>query len=338
MQRLPDGAGDARAPVARAAPDDGAYGAEFVLTPKTGGMETRARPRRADAREGKGMILDQFANPDNPLAHYATPAPRSGATPAAGSRTSSPRWAPPARSWAFAFPQGKESGDHRSSARSPPKARHPGHPQVAGGLPAEDLRPRSASTADRGRDAGRSRGDGAAPRARGGHLRAASPRAAAARSRCASRARSRTRRSCSSSATAATAICRPACSRARSRLRMTPILVFDIETVPDVAGLRSSTRFARDAERCRGDRLVQPAAPRSDRQRFPARCTCSRSSRSPARCASDDGLRVWSLGDGDDPEPELDPPLLRRHRQATRRSSCPGTAAASTCRCCTIAR
>jgi S-sulfo-L-cysteine synthase (O-acetyl-L-serine-dependent) len=47
-----------------------AYGAELVLTPKAGGME-RARDLAVEMRdEGKGIILDQFANPDNPLAHY----------------------------------------------------------------------------------------------------------------------------------------------------------------------------------------------------------------------------------------------------------------------------
>jgi len=47
-----------------------AYGAELVLTPKDGGME-RARDLAEEMRAaGKGIILDQFANPDNPLAHY----------------------------------------------------------------------------------------------------------------------------------------------------------------------------------------------------------------------------------------------------------------------------
>ena len=47
-----------------------AYGAELILTPKSGGMEY-ARDFAATMRdEGKGVILDQFANPDNPLAHY----------------------------------------------------------------------------------------------------------------------------------------------------------------------------------------------------------------------------------------------------------------------------
>jgi len=47
-----------------------AYGAELILTPKAGGMEhARDLALRMQA-EGKGRVLDQFANPDNPLAHY----------------------------------------------------------------------------------------------------------------------------------------------------------------------------------------------------------------------------------------------------------------------------
>ena len=47
-----------------------AFGAEIVLTSKDGGMEfARDLAERMQA-EGKGLILDQFANPDNPLAHY----------------------------------------------------------------------------------------------------------------------------------------------------------------------------------------------------------------------------------------------------------------------------
>jgi cysteine synthase B len=47
-----------------------AFGAELVLTPKAGSME-QARDTAEKLRgAGKGIILDQFANPDNPLAHY----------------------------------------------------------------------------------------------------------------------------------------------------------------------------------------------------------------------------------------------------------------------------
>ncbi|MDR4514379.1 cysteine synthase CysM [Nitrosomonas sp.] len=52
-----------------------AYGAEIILTPQTGSME-QARDLAEKMRdEGKGIILDQFTNPDNPLAHYEGTAP-----------------------------------------------------------------------------------------------------------------------------------------------------------------------------------------------------------------------------------------------------------------------
>ncbi len=47
-----------------------AFGAEIVLTPKAGGMETARDIAEKMRDEGRGTILDQFANPDNPLAHY----------------------------------------------------------------------------------------------------------------------------------------------------------------------------------------------------------------------------------------------------------------------------
>jgi S-sulfo-L-cysteine synthase (O-acetyl-L-serine-dependent) len=47
-----------------------AFGAELVLTPKAGGMETAIDTARAMQARGDGKILDQFSNPDNPLAHY----------------------------------------------------------------------------------------------------------------------------------------------------------------------------------------------------------------------------------------------------------------------------
>jgi cysteine synthase B len=46
------------------------FGAELVLTPKAGGMETARDTAERMRAEGQGIILDQFANPDNPLAHY----------------------------------------------------------------------------------------------------------------------------------------------------------------------------------------------------------------------------------------------------------------------------
>ena len=52
-----------------------AFGAEIVLTPKAGGMEGARDLAEKMRDEGKGVILDQFANPDNPLAHYESTGP-----------------------------------------------------------------------------------------------------------------------------------------------------------------------------------------------------------------------------------------------------------------------
>lgn len=47
-----------------------AFGAQIVLTPKEGSMEAAIDTADRLQKEGKGIILDQFSNPDNPLAHY----------------------------------------------------------------------------------------------------------------------------------------------------------------------------------------------------------------------------------------------------------------------------
>ena len=47
-----------------------ALGADFVLTPEKGGMEVARDTAEHMRDEGQGIILDQFANPDNPLCHY----------------------------------------------------------------------------------------------------------------------------------------------------------------------------------------------------------------------------------------------------------------------------
>jgi S-sulfo-L-cysteine synthase (O-acetyl-L-serine-dependent) len=52
-----------------------AYGAELILTPKSGGMEYARDLADKMVQEGKGRVLDQFANPDNPRAHYETTGP-----------------------------------------------------------------------------------------------------------------------------------------------------------------------------------------------------------------------------------------------------------------------
>ena len=52
-----------------------AYGADLILTPKSGGMEYARDLALQMQADGKGMVLDQFANPDNPRVHYETTGP-----------------------------------------------------------------------------------------------------------------------------------------------------------------------------------------------------------------------------------------------------------------------
>jgi len=52
-----------------------AFGAELVLTPKSGGMEYARDLAEQMVAQGKGRVLDQFANQDNPRIHYETTGP-----------------------------------------------------------------------------------------------------------------------------------------------------------------------------------------------------------------------------------------------------------------------
>ena len=52
-----------------------AFGAELILTPRSGGMEYARDLAEQMQRDGKGHVLDQFANVDNPRIHYETTGP-----------------------------------------------------------------------------------------------------------------------------------------------------------------------------------------------------------------------------------------------------------------------
>ncbi|MFZ9296683.1 MAG: cysteine synthase CysM [Hylemonella sp.] len=52
-----------------------AFGAELILTPKSGGMEYARDLAEQMEKSGKGRVLDQFANQDNPRVHYETTGP-----------------------------------------------------------------------------------------------------------------------------------------------------------------------------------------------------------------------------------------------------------------------
>ncbi len=52
-----------------------AFGAELILTPRSGGMEYARDLADQMQKDGKGQVLDQFANADNPRVHYETTGP-----------------------------------------------------------------------------------------------------------------------------------------------------------------------------------------------------------------------------------------------------------------------
>jgi len=52
-----------------------AFGAELILTPRSGSMEYARDLADQMVHEGKGVVLDQFANPDNPAVHHDTTGP-----------------------------------------------------------------------------------------------------------------------------------------------------------------------------------------------------------------------------------------------------------------------
>lgn len=52
-----------------------AFGAEIILTPKEGSMEAAIDKAREMEARGEGKVLNQFANSDNPLAHYESTGP-----------------------------------------------------------------------------------------------------------------------------------------------------------------------------------------------------------------------------------------------------------------------
>ena len=198
-----------------------AFGAELILVTKAQGMEGARDLAERMRAEGKGVILDQFANPDNPLAHYRTTGPELwNDTQGRITHFVSAMGTTGTIMGVSRYPQGKESRDHDHRRAAGGRLVDSRHPQVARGVPAEDLRCAARRPHRVGHAAG-GRRDDAPARARGRHLRRRVV-GRRVRGRVAHRARSRaTRRSCSSSATAATVTCRRVCSRhdADPRLR-----------------------------------------------------------------------------------------------------------------------
>ena len=123
-----------------------AFGAELILTPKSGGMEYCRDLAEQMQREGKGRVLDQFANPDNPRIHYETTGPEIWTDTAGQDHAFCQRHGHHRHHHRrVALSERKKSGhpDHRRAAQR--RLAHSGHPQMARGLYAQDLRrqPRS---------------------------------------------------------------------------------------------------------------------------------------------------------------------------------------------------
>ena len=148
-----------------------AFGAEIVLVTKEQGMEGARDVADRMVADGMGVMLDQFANPDNPLAHYEGTGPEIWRD--TGGRVT--------HFVATMGTTGTIMGVSRFLKEKDPSIQiigvHPaeglagaGHPQVAESLSAEDLRRAPRRSHNRG-DPGRRGGNGAAAGARGRHFR-----------------------------------------------------------------------------------------------------------------------------------------------------------------------
>jgi cysteine synthase B len=138
-----------------------AFGAELILTPRSGGMEYARDLAEQMQKDGKGRVLDQFANADNPRVHVETTGPEIWRD-TGGEVTH------------FVSAMGTTgtiTGVSRFLKAQNPAVRIVGaQPQVARGLPAQDLRPEERGRAGAG-GAGRRRRHGAPPGARRGPVR-----------------------------------------------------------------------------------------------------------------------------------------------------------------------
>ncbi len=163
-----------------------AFGAEIVLTPKAGGMETARDVAERMRDDGKGIILDQFANPDNPLAHYEGTGPEIWRD--TGGRIThfvSSMGTTGTIMGVSRYPEGAEPGHRRSSGANPTKARR--FPASASGRRHTCRKSSIAARVDRIENVSQADAEDMARRlAREEGYSSAYRRAAHARSRCAS--------------------------------------------------------------------------------------------------------------------------------------------------------
>lgn len=117
-----------------------AYGAELILVSKEEGMEGARDLADKLQREGRGKVLDQFANGDNPEAHYHSTGPEIWQQ-TGGSITHFVSFHGHHRDHhgRLALPQGAEPGGADRRPATHGGLGHPGNPTLAAGIPAEDL-------------------------------------------------------------------------------------------------------------------------------------------------------------------------------------------------------
>ena len=117
-----------------------AFGAELVLTPRDGGMELARDVAEKMRDEGQGIILDQFANPDNPLAHYEGAGPEIWRDTGGRITHFVSSMGTTGTIMGTTLPQGTKSRHPRRRLPTRGGKPDPRHPQAAGGLFAQNLR------------------------------------------------------------------------------------------------------------------------------------------------------------------------------------------------------
>ena len=118
-----------------------AFGAELILTPKSGGMEYARDLAEQMEQDGKGRVLDQFANQDNPRIHYETTGPEIWAdTEGTVTHFVSAMGTTGTITGVSRFLKEKNPAIRIIGAQPSRRLAHSRHPQMAAGIPAQDLR------------------------------------------------------------------------------------------------------------------------------------------------------------------------------------------------------
>ena len=246
-----------------------AFGAELILTPRSGGMEYARDLAEQMQRDGKGRVLDQFANADNPRVHYETTGPEIWADTAGrvthfvsamgttGTITGVSRYLKEQNPAVRIVGAQPAEGSRIPGIRKWPEAYLP---KIYDPSAVDELVLVSQADAE---------DDGAPAGARGGPVRRHLGRRCLLGGAADRAAGARTRPSSSSSATAATATCPPACSRHDAMAQTLPLLPALRHAAGDIAARRGRRRQGPAAlPGLRLDALEQPDAGAGRRRRM----------------------------------------------------------------------